>query len=138
MITGVFARANHPSGYGFPGGKAHGYSVISIRCEDEAELSEVKKYLQTNPFYGIEGKLYSSGNMMEWYGGFFDLIATTESEIELYHSHERFVSFGDNRFAGIYEAADVFGQQLCDEPLDKPHWRCNKPTGHFGEHGRIY
>lgn len=56
-VLGVFARANHPEGYGFCQGldmsrggqhlraKAHGYVVVIVKCADWDELNAVKAKL---------------------------------------------------------------------------------------------
>ncbi len=50
-MIAVFARANHPRGYGFGGnaqgvGGAHGYIVIGVRCRNQKQLAQVIKHIQ--------------------------------------------------------------------------------------------
>lgn len=126
-VTGVFARSDHPQGYGMVRqgeiyGRAHGYSVIYVRCADEAELAEVAKRLSlwNKPFHGLQVHGYGNGQMGEWYGGLFDLIAIIPGhalKIASWQSkpdeEQRFRSLGDNRFTGIYTAEEV----LQDDPV---------------------
>ena len=119
IVIGLFARADHPRGYGFGDGTAHGYSVLLVRCKDRKELELVKKRLEA-PFYGIEGAhYYSDGAMGEWYGGRFELIALFPgNKVELrafldWKQTGRAFSVGDNRFYALFEASEV----LADEPL---------------------
>ena len=116
-IVGVFARPDHPVGYGFlrhgeTYGQAHGYVVLFVRCADEEELEKTKQRLSieaySRPFYGVEpvqGHYYMYGWLGEWYGGRFDYLATVPDGVEFHNMP--FVSLGDNRFVGLYEAKDV-------------------------------
>lgn len=75
--TLIFARRDHPSGYGSAEGKAHGYSVIAVRCPTVEESLRVVAVLEgVVPFEGIdkEQKRYYEGWLGEWFGGYFDLI----------------------------------------------------------------
>lgn len=61
-VIGVFARADHPEGYGFCqgldmsnygrhlGAKAHGYVVVVVNCEDWAELGLVRDVLSEHRY----------------------------------------------------------------------------------------
>lgn len=50
-MIAIFARANHPYGYGFGSGPdnrggAHGYIVIGVRCRSQKEVDRVIKHIQ--------------------------------------------------------------------------------------------
>lgn len=116
-MTGLFARADHPFGYGYAitgesMGKAHGFVVIAVECADDDELKHVRDKLAFDGFEGTgESRNYGSGWMGEWYGGKFDFVGILDG-FRLApggFGEERFRSFGDNRYAGIYTAAEVLG-----------------------------
>lgn len=109
MIVGIFARADHPQGWGFArpgeGGTAHGYVVLFVRCPDEDTLGRVVNRLGTLPFYGNEAAAqYGDGNLREWFGGRFDYIATCP---DVAVPMGPFVCRGDNRMIAVYDAEDV-------------------------------
>jgi hypothetical protein len=104
-LYGVFARADHPSGYGYPDGRAHGYVTLFVGCDDAEQLLEVAARL-TRPFLGPPNvATYSEGRLGEWYGGTFQFIATVEQPRLC--GLGRFQSLGDNCYAGIFSAAEV-------------------------------
>jgi hypothetical protein len=103
-IVGVFARSDHPKGWGSPYG-AHGYVVLFVRCEDEQELTFVTVQMAKG-FVGKPANSYAAGNLTFWFGGSFDLLATVP-DVTLDWAAEKFWCKGDNRFVGIYEAKDV-------------------------------
>jgi hypothetical protein len=110
VIVGIFARADHPMGWGQtqPGeniGTAHGWVIVFVRCADEDTLGRVVNRLVMRPFYGNEaGVGYAQGNLLEWYGGRFDYIATCP---DVAVPMGPFVSRGDNRMIAVYDAEDV-------------------------------
>lgn len=89
-------------------GTAHGYVVLMVRCANPVELANVTERL-TRPFHGIDGKGYSDGKLTEWYGGRFDYLGCVygEPSVAAYDARQRFVSKGDNRFVGVFEASEV-------------------------------
>lgn len=117
-LVGLFARADHPPGYGFPpregegGGRAHGYVVLMVRCKNRNQLGKVVSKLRDEPFYGVREGGYADGKLNEWYGGKFDHIATfPDTDIDIcpgaWALTQRFRSLGDNRFVGIFKAKEV-------------------------------
>lgn len=121
--VGVFARADHPLGWGLAGRpdeqghheqghRAHGYVVLFVRCADEDELEIVRQRLFTKPFYGLaDAGTYYGGNLREWFGGRFDLIAIAPA-VDLPYATGRFQCRGDNRMVGVYEAAEVLAKDV--------------------------
>lgn len=129
MLVAIFARADHPEGWGFPQvdgfdaergayyltkahAPAHGYSVIAVRCGDQDELDAVCAQLRTQPFLGIaEARSYGEGALGAWFGGRFDHILTLSAEqIELTGPDQRvgrFFCLGDNRCAMLFEAGEI-------------------------------
>jgi hypothetical protein len=121
-MIAVFARADHPRGYGFADGRAHGYSVVFVRCRNRREVAAVSKRMQdyNHPFYGLEApdprQYYGSpaySHLSDWYGGRFELLAVVPG-MKIDHAtyggaitESRFMSRGDNRYSGIFEAAEV-------------------------------
>ena len=104
----LYARADHPSGYGM-GDKAHGYSVLAITTQNWIETNAVKERMN-KPFFNTSGDRTEADD--EWYGGDFDLIAVIEggSRILDYDGHEWMKrSYGDNRFFGVFRAAEILG-----------------------------
>lgn len=131
-MIALFARADHPEGWGFPKGRAHGYVVIAVHVPTEDELLRVERRLREQPFHGIEGNLYQEGNLREWYGGRFDLLATIPNadpyvpveDIEIRGAggavvESRFRSFGDNRFFGVYDASEIESSSEAPPTLDE-------------------
>lgn len=103
-MIGVFARADHPEGYGL-GKTAHGYSVILVKCHYADQLARVQKKLMT------KGLPEPFGHTYPWYGGRMDMIAViagsdATAEIEAGFDNRR-KSFGDNRYCGIYDAHEI-------------------------------
>ena len=106
-MIGIYARANHPTGYGMADGEAHGYVVLLVRCQDRETVEAVSEKLARG-FYGVKGETYSVGHLGKWYGGSFDHLATLPGdEVEDGGLEQRFRSIGDNRFVGVYEADEV-------------------------------
>lgn len=120
-MIAVFARANHPPGWGYgpvgdeKGSRAHGYVVLFVRCADEAELDAVHRRMTIRDFHGIEGaRHYFDGaldpNGHEWFGGRFELIATApDVSLDAISSGQRFCCRGDNRMVALYDAGEVLG-----------------------------
>lgn len=141
----LFARADHPMGYGFPvaatnpdgsvvrlagGGvacvsqaKAHGYVVLAVECEvgDEAERVVAK---MAQGFHGRTTGTYAEGYLGDWYGGRFDCVAVVEGTKDDISSwppemNRDRVSYGDNRFFGVWTAAEVLVERPADaDPSD--------------------
>ncbi len=119
-MIAVYARSDHPPGYGYPpregeaGGRAHGYVVLLVTCEDQDELDRVTTRL-ANGWQGITAEQaqqhgYQGGQLSDWYGGKFDLVAQIIGPSEAWVGRGysgRFASLGDNRFVGKYKAAEV-------------------------------
>jgi hypothetical protein len=112
--TGVYARSDHPRGYGMADGTAHGYVTLFVSCLNETQLREVNLRLQTQPFLGVTNTpsyQYSNGYLREWYGGRFDCIAQIPGKINPIvnpaRPEHRFCSLGDNRFVGHFFADEV-------------------------------
>ena len=102
----LFARANHPNGYGYSDGRAHGYVVLAVKLDDPGQEEAVVRKMYE--FYGInERSSYGSGYLWEWYGGSFELIARCEEIAPSATWAGRFWSIGDNRFFGVYTAKEV-------------------------------
>lgn len=115
-MIGVFARADHPKGYGLPDGRAHGYSMLFV-TGSRKQIRDCQERLQDfrKPFIGPLGKhYYSDGGLGEWYGGRFELLAVLPGD-RVEHVHggdvhvtgQKFLSRGDNRFSGIFTAEEV-------------------------------
>lgn len=111
-MIGVFARANHPEGWGYPppesggpGGTAHGYVVVLVQCSSDRVLEAVKTKLAMG-FAGVPADSYSQGDLGKWFGGQFDYLYSTPSD-ELDLVGHPFSCRGDNRFVGIYGADEV-------------------------------
>lgn len=127
-VVGIFARADHPEGWGMARNTAHGFVVIGVRCADADELQAVWRKL-ADGWSGIEGATtYSAGaldpNGHRWFGGRFQLIATaTDFEVISFSSASpRFNCLGDNRFVGVYEADEVLAaaSHRTDRPEGEP------------------
>ena len=113
IMIGVFARPDHPPGYGMPGRegenglRAHGYIVVFVNCPDEQTLQRVRDKLR------LDGLNEPFGHTYAWYGGRMDLVGvvpegsmTQVLPDPWFIGHKR-VSLGDNRFTGIYEATEI-------------------------------
>lgn len=132
MIMAMFARADHPAGYGvlngtttrFQNGEtktdtssvpgAHGYSVVVIKCRDINELFVVKEWFQYHHFDlpdNTSGKLPVGRAAYQWYGGKFDFLGSIDCDNEYIFNNNgdmrSYNSYGDNRFFGIYRAEEV-------------------------------
>lgn len=105
-MIGVFARADHPEGYG-TGKTAHGYVVVLVKCHYADQLNRVQRVLAT------AGLPEPFGHPYPWYGGRMDLVAViagSDAAAELEGGFDnRRKSIGDNRFCGIYDASELLG-----------------------------
>lgn len=131
MLICLFARADHPPGWGYPkidsydqergayllsdpSARAHGYSLVAVRCADDRQAGEVIGRMASG-FHGLDGQgQYVHGHLGDWFGGSFDLVAKLRSESDIDMrlipgADSRFVTAGDNRFIGIFDAAEVLG-----------------------------
>ena len=103
-MIGVFARADHPNGYGFADGRAHGFVIVLVEGTRE-EIYAVKDHLQTKP---IAVPLDSPDTT--WYGGKFDLVSTIAGEVvSIGHwpTAQKWSSMGDNRAVMHCTAAEI-------------------------------
>jgi hypothetical protein len=125
-MIGIFSRADHPKGWGFADGRAHGYVTLFVRCRSRKQLLEVTKALSiwNKPFLGLQSdQYYAHGNLNEWFGGLFELTAIVpgnkiEHAMGSYYSsgtvqtqEGRWLCRGDNRFTGIYDAKEILNVQ---------------------------
>jgi hypothetical protein len=103
----LFARADHPEGYGAADGTAHGYVVIAVLCKEE-NVNKVIDKLVYHVWEGLDQKdgKYYEGHLGDWYGGKFDLLAMFDGVGALEYS-DRFRSLGDNRYFGLYTDEEV-------------------------------
>lgn len=136
-MIAVFARANHPHGYGYssprdystPGIGAHGYVVIGVRCRTRSQVDEVIKHVRDSgldlPDTGQGRIIYTEGvperryernvgskGVIRWYSGGpsdWDYLFTVPgNKIEWEHpSQGVYGSRGDNRFCAVYDAKEV-------------------------------
>lgn len=108
MTTLIFARRDHPEGWG-----RHGHVTLFVVCDGMLDGTAVVTRMQEGPFYGFMGGEpgtgpYTDGYLGEWFGGNFDLIGSTAGDVLLTSiGRGRFYVMGDNRFVGIYEAQEV-------------------------------
>jgi hypothetical protein len=129
-VIGVFARADHPQGYGYGPwtpqgvGRAHGYVVLLVTCRDDDELALCEERLRDTryPFHGsIESGNYSEGRLGEWFGGTFDLIAklnASEHSIVVGPWQPEpllLLCKGDNRFVGQFTAEEVLRSPVVEK-----------------------
>lgn len=101
----LFARPSHPRGWGFQDGKAHGYVVLLIRCQDYVEVKAVRDKLTRWP-----GLPEPYGHPYAWFGGVMDFLGTVEAVgYDVFNSGGRSESLciGDNRYLGILTAKEV-------------------------------
>jgi hypothetical protein len=117
-VIGVFARPNHPSGYGTGGDTrtAHGYVVILVRCKDDGELAAVQKRLSTK---GLGDEHFGPANWWStWYGGQMDLVAMLPKADQavvvnpgwgyyIPRSDITKASIGDNRYVAVIDAGEI-------------------------------
>lgn len=124
-MIAVFARINHPEGWGFPVYKegspptsatAHGYVVVAVRYTKEETLEAVKSKLMKYPngFEGIvkeKNNLYGEGFLGTWFGGQFDYLFSVPDADEVLwpgvHVGGQYQCRGDNRFVGLYDANEI-------------------------------
>lgn len=107
-MIAVFARPNHPKGYGY-GETEHGYVIALVRCKSESQLASVKERLAN------EGLPEPFGHTWPWYGGRLDLLAVLPGNRVLGAKHTLLPvrpgnekqSIGDNRYAGLYTAEEL-------------------------------
>lgn len=115
MITAVFARADHPHGWGFVDhegqGRAHGYVVLLVSCDTHVDVTNVERRLR-HAFAGTDEKPLQ----YPWYGGMFDLVAMVETPsppgyfaavMDRAGRAMTWRSYGDNRAAAWYTANEV-------------------------------
>jgi hypothetical protein len=132
-LIAVFARANHPVGYGYGpwnngSGRAHGYVVIGVRCADQRQVQAVIDEIAKNgldapdrgrqiftdgrPKQRYQRSVWSDG-VQRWYSGGpndWDYLVTIAGERIAISDSDRFNqsgSKGDNRFFSIYQADEV-------------------------------
>jgi hypothetical protein len=120
-VIGLFARADHPKGWGYQCdaqgyGKAHGYVVLLVACRDDDELALVEERLRDfrSPFHGrFESGPYSEGYLGEWFGGCFDLVAKLNAGehsivVGPWQPEPRLIICkGDNRLIAQFTAEEV-------------------------------
>lgn len=135
MHAAVFARPDHPSGYGFQGPseesapRAHGYVVVIVLFERDEELSEVQRLLQ-HPS-GLRPPKQHVWD--DWYGGHLDLLLvvrdigsierplvgqmrTDDPQLARIETPLG-LSLGDNRFLGVYTASELVADRDRQEQL---------------------
>ena len=105
----LFARADHPRGYGHVSlGTAHGYVVVAVVVKDEAEFAHVQERMARRPFTLPDGNRVDG---YQWYGGHFDYLGCVDSsDGAMFDNNGRplgHCSYGDNRFFGLYTADEV-------------------------------
>lgn len=111
-MIAVFARPNHPN-YGNGEWAHHGYVVALVRCRNDAQVKAVSEKLGQDGLPEPYGRTYDQG----WYGGRMELIAVVPGNrlhdptgrgywAPVRPGNER-QSIGDNRYAGIYDAAEL-------------------------------
>src|SRR5579862_9400307 len=113
-MIAIFARPDHPTGYGMSGNTAHGYSILIVECKDKDEVQKVTHKISrvaiNIPPERIDG----------WYGEIFDLIAILDCNIsaELLQSDIQTIfpigmcrSLGDNRSVAFYSAEYILNFQ---------------------------
>ena len=124
-MIAVFARANHPPGYGYPDGRAHGYSVVGVKCRG---LAQVRRIIDHVARYGIDlpdtndgRRIYPGDDVPEyrsvgapdvtrWFSGGphdWDYLFTVKGKRVPAHAFERNGNRGDNRFVAVYKARDL-------------------------------
>lgn len=110
MRTLIFARDEHPKGYGLPDGRALGFVVLAVDC-NSLEIEELVIHRLGTGWTGNYLDFgYSNGNLTDWYGGSFDCIGYCNNFGTLAHGGDikaRFISLGDNRFVGHYTADEI-------------------------------
>lgn len=111
-MIAVYSRANHPMGWGMPEpvskgnagghGKAHGYSILFIKCKSRKQIKQVSILLST------KGLPEPFNHPYQWYGGIFEKIVTIPGNKvnDCWHG-QKIQSRGDNRYVGIYDAEDL-------------------------------
>lgn len=133
-VIGVFARANHPVGYGGFYGKnyrgeddqtaAHGYVVVVVRCRDFDQLEAVRTVLGNQPLGAFDpsmGREYLVafdpwGRGDKWYAGPYELVWAAKvadvDEVRGMYPHSCSTvgdrpSYGDNRAMAYLDASEV-------------------------------
>jgi hypothetical protein len=159
MYLCVFARADHPLGWGYPeiesydeelgsyilksaNGRAHGYSLLAVACANEDEREAVVSALGSGPFLGFqESNQYADGNLGEWFGGRFDYVGCIEAEHlsvhgpgSWYSPTQQFFCFGDNRNFAVYQAQEILAvyeeQWTLDEIAATKQALASEPASH--------
>lgn len=120
MTWGIYARSDHPPGWGYaqrPGegyGRAHGYVLLAVDCGDEP----VPGHITDVPFGQLTVQLEGNANREQvahgwdtWYGGDFDLVLTVEHRphVEPDWGSQRYRSIGDNRAVLVVGLAELRG-----------------------------
>lgn len=132
MIFLLFARADHPEGYGFSGTtRAHGYAVLVVSCETVADTEAVKRRCAEAPVFLSREATVSgfAGHHLivdEWYGGRFDYIGAIAGTYALNRNGSMFgeSSYGDNRYFGIVDANTVLNALRMPElPRHPDQWK---------------
>lgn len=142
-MIALFARSNHPQGYGFGGG-AHGYVVVGVRCRTSAQRDRVVQHIANEGFDlpdagrtiypdGVPEHRYarmidmynncrtaSTGeHILRWYSGGpgdWDYLFTVKGNaVEFaWPTLVQYGSRGDNRFTLVYEAKEVLAAKPGD------------------------
>lgn len=128
-MIGVFARADHPKGYGICRGhiseyghhqeaEAHGYVVVIVECKDMRELKDVmhvlqkREYADQKPLPGWDP--WARGDA--WYAGPYEFLWATDSPLG--PTIDRYgnlidlgvkPSYGDNRALAFLSAEEILG-----------------------------
>lgn len=135
-MIALFARANHPLGYGYGPwvsngtGRAHGYVVVGVRCRNRTQLRAVvahvrdagldlpdegrRIYPASQPEKPYQRTVWAEG-VVRWYSGGpndWDYLFMVPGNTVEWPAPNRY-SRGDNRFVCVYEAKDVL-----DSPVE--------------------
>lgn len=115
-VLGVFARANHPKGWGHEAG-AHGYVIVVVECASWAQLDDVVfalgsyDYKDGKPLWGYDPWHRNDA----WFAGPYELTWAAETDVHLARGQSKFHtmaigqlwSYGDNRAVAYMKAEDV-------------------------------
>jgi len=123
MLLALFARADHPLGWGYPQvtsydkesesylvkephGTGHGYSVMAVKCADENQVKEVSQRLSQG-FKGVGSEtVYALGWLGDWFGGRFEHLATFPVE-DFPYKTPSLNNAGDNKAMAFYDAQEI-------------------------------
>lgn len=116
-IIAVFARADHPKGWGMPGTFAHGFVVAAVVCKSYDQMNVVVKAVER------KGLPEPDGHPYHWFGGRgFDHVYTiidtfyrvgdfapsiNNMPVIIKWPELRGASLGENRAAFIFEAGPL-------------------------------